>query len=1017
MADISRRQVLALLAAGGGVAAAGKAGALDQIPAQAAGWAGEVIGGQPEAGAAVLVARAQDGLLFSLSLSNVEIRPGGIFTGPRLALIDETIDGYVVITLETQSVLEPAVFDEGLGFPTPVPPIPALASGPSRIVLKMAANSDPIDYDLDTLLDLDDFTLAVSDAAENGTGQDTPPEPGPNDTAIEAPHRLFLSPQANAAFTALTAPVVRNGRTELWHARAVIRDDQGVPVLDPAPVPVRAIWSPDLPGGTPIEGAPWAEDDKTVSLSKKDRADIVAATTGGPGSNAVAPANADLLLVSPMGASLDVKGSWEKAVDLTAWRHKMYLGRENYVKVERRGFLFPLRFPAVQVSITERVHTEGVAHLRKRMFIVVKVPLAPYPGAKQKDEGREWPFTAAETTTIVSPPIVHPDDADKLGKGYWVQVRDAQGQKKDLPYHVLLTGKGGEPVSAHIPLVFIPAADAFDPSGLGGTIGLYNGLPLQRRRFAFGGQRFSFVPPKAEDSSLPVFDLVLTAQPATANTAADLELAAFPAMGHANVHIEALATVGGAAASQTRIQIEPKYVAHKFDAPHNHGEVWAKIIAPEAGPLPKLTVPQQTGGGLAAPALNLAGLSLAHGPVADIDTIAAGTFDPTKYFPDLDITLLGGIPLRTVLKLVPEIPNPRTGDDAPKVITVRTPQYVETIVTWKPELQNTLDGLFEPATTEPDKRLDLKAVFHTDLGTGQTTTKVTGDLRNFKLNFVGKDLRFITQHVTRMHFESQNGAKPSIDLQLGKSEFVGDLGFLTDLQRFLPSLPGGVKIDASPSGVKAGLTIAVPAVGIGVLLVRNLSIGILLDLPFTGEQAVLTFSFATREHPFQVTVSALGGGGFFAVGLGTRGVQQIEGSIEFGAAVAIDLGVASGSVEIMAGIYFKYAQKQLPNGQPSGPAGKTLVITGYVRAVGKLSVLGLIHVSLEFYLGLSYVKQDGRSRVEGVATLSVRVEVLFFSTSVSVTMRKEFAAGEDPGFGQQITSGDWAKYCSAYAAA
>ena len=93
MADISRRQALALLAAGGGVAAAGKVGALDQIPAQAAGWANDLIAGQPEAGAPVLVARAQDGLLFSLSLSNVEIRPGGIFTGPRLALIDETIDG------------------------------------------------------------------------------------------------------------------------------------------------------------------------------------------------------------------------------------------------------------------------------------------------------------------------------------------------------------------------------------------------------------------------------------------------------------------------------------------------------------------------------------------------------------------------------------------------------------------------------------------------------------------------------------------------------------------------------------------------------------------------------------------------------------------------------------------------------------------------------------------------------------------------------------------------------------
>jgi hypothetical protein len=377
----------------------------------------------------------------------------------------------------------------------------------------------------------------------------------------------------------------------------------------------------------------------------------------------------------------------------------------------------------------------------------------------------------------------------------------------------------------------------------------------------------------------------------------------------------------------------------------------------------------------------------------------------------LDITLLGGIPLSSVIKAIPQIPNPRDGDSAPKIITVRTDKSVEVIVTWKPELQDTLDGLFEPSKVEPDKRLTLVAVFHTDLGTGQTTTKVTGDLRNFKLNFVGKDLLFISQTINRLHFESQNGAKPSIDVQLGEAKFDGDLRFLNDLKDYLPALPGGVKIDVSPSGVKAGLTIAVPQIPIGVVLIRNLTIGIGLDLPFTGAQAVLTFSFATREHPFQVTISALGGGGFLAIGLGTRGVQSIEGSLEFGAAVAIDLGVASGSVEIMAGIYFKYAQKQLPSGEPDGTAGMTMVITGYVRAVGKLDILGLIHVSLEFYLGLTYKK----GRVEGVAMLSVRVEVLFFSASVSVTMRKQFAAGPDPSFAQQITSGDWAKYCSAFA--
>ncbi len=149
--------------------------------------------------------------------------------------------------------------------------------------------------------------------------------------------------------------------------------------------------------------------------------------------------------------------------------------------------------------------------------------------------------------------------------------------------------------------------------------------------------------------------------------------------------------------------------------------------------------------------------------------------------------------------------------------------------------------------------------------------------------------------------------------------------------------------------------------------------------------------------------------------LGIRGVQGFEGSLEFGAAVAIDLGVASGSVSIMAGIYFQFKQKELPTGAPDGKVGNSVVITGYVRAVGELDVLGLIHITIEFYLGLTYADDGDAKRVEGVARVSVRVEVLFFSESISVEMRKEFGAGKDPFFGDQITSGDWNTYCGAFA--
>ena len=46
-------------------------------------------------------------------------------------------------------------------------------------------------------------------------------------------------------------------------------------------------------------------------------------------------------------------------------------------------------------------------------------------------------------------------------------------------------------------------------------------------------------------------------------------------------------------------------------------------------------------------------------------------------------------------------------------------------------------------------------------------------------------------------------------------------------------------------------------------------------------------------------------GGFFALGVSAAGVEEIEASIEFGGNISLNLGVASGGVYVMAGVYFK----------------------------------------------------------------------------------------------------------------
>ena len=63
---------------------------------------------------------------------------------------------------------------------------------------------------------------------------------------------------------------------------------------------------------------------------------------------------------------------------------------------------------------------------------------------------------------------------------------------------------------------------------------------------------------------------------------------------------------------------------------------------------------------------------------------------------------------------------------------------------------------------------------------------------------------------------------------------------------------------------------------------------------------------APRENPFRLTVWLFGGGGFFGITITPEKCRVLEAAFEFGAAVALDFGVASGSIECMAGVYFRH---------------------------------------------------------------------------------------------------------------
>jgi hypothetical protein len=323
---------------------------------------------------------------------------------------------------------------------------------------------------------------------------------------------------------------------------------------------------------------------------------------------------------------------------------------------------------------------------------------------------------------------------------------------------------------------------------------------------------------------------------------------------------------------------------------------------------------------------------------------------------------------------------------------------------WSPPIVKSGDGIFDPAS--PHGLLLAVDIRGGDL-VANPSTDVVAQLTDFTLHLVPAapllDIPF-----KRLLFKASSGSKSDVDVVLDSLAWQGILGFVEKLEQLIPldgfSDPPSLEVDAS--GITAGFSLGLPNVAIGVFNLSNLSLGSDLKVPFLGDAPTVGFAFCSRERPFTLAVLFLGGGGFFGLRMNPQGVVLLEASLEFGACLALDFVVASGSVSCMAGVYLRLEKSD----------GS---LTGYLRIRGEVDVLGLISAAIEMYMGLTY--EFGSGKVVGQATISVEVEVLCFSESVSISCERKFAGSAgDPTFadamGPYADEGPWVSYCRAFAA-
>lgn len=862
-----------------------------------------------------------------------------------------------------------------------------------------------------------------------------PHVPSQEVTAIEAPYRIIFSPLQNTGWNHANGPVVRTGRTEMWHTR-LSRRIGGMPnEAVSGSKGIRPVWTPDYGGNFVGEGeldAPNADVLKRTSPSSKQRSDIVRLSAGynervaGEQYNPRSIA-ADRVMLSTLGAAIDWEGNWQALpsargsfakVDVSAWKHISNWSRDHYVRVVEEGFLLPFGHRASLIQITERKFEAMPgggrgAYLRKQEFIVVRERIKTFPIVGQEHLGRDFPLSEVEILTEATPPITRgfiraQQSAPPVPTGLAFAPQVAAG---DFLFQVRGQDLGGEAISSAMSLTFIFGSAHEDDANYQQVMTAFNAdipVSIRRRTMHLGGTAVQLAPindPAAGDAIFPTESVELQAASRINSVGEGISRFA-PGFRKLDVIVPSLKKLvpGQAADNPQTIRFGNLFKQNGFGAP-NPANLFAELVNDLPLAFGGGNSSENTGG-FFEPNMGVQALSTIKGAVGDITNVAAGVFDPAEFFKGAKV--LGSILIEDLLN---NVTSSILGDDAPEIFNVEldSPPRAEARIKWNTTIDDSVIPLFVPRAGGNDTTFDIDVKNTVFLNGDPPTTLVKSELTNFKVNLFG----FIILWFDKLEFIKEPGKKPDVNPDLHPENavvFGGPLEFVNKLSDLIPDagFADPPVLDISPAGIVAGYDLDIPNLQVGVLALSNMSLGARLRLPFDGDPVSVRFNFAEREDPFNLTISLLGGGGFFAIGVDSGGVREIEAAIEFGAAIAFDIGVASGGVYVKAGIYFHWLVE--------GDEGQ-VELTGYVEMGGELSVLGLITVSVTFYLALSYHKAGGMAELRGTAKLTIEIEILFFSTSVNLQVERRFGGSPaDPKFIDFIPDqATWNRYAAAFA--
>jgi len=317
-----------------------------------------------------------------------------------------------------------------------------------------------------------------------------PALPAGTQAAIEMPWRLILAPHAGEqwrhAAQPVTSPVTQ--RTELWRSRLVAPNLMGKFIEPPRPDPtrtLRAVWALTGEGSDaskPMQGKFTTAGDLPstagspqpfrATLSDFDRYQITHLSSNfSKSAYTPQPLDTNLMLLSRLGGWLDARGAWDPpGLSVEEWVHHASMGRDHYVRVVYKGYLFPFGHRVALIKVSERKFHNGragtsalpgnPAYLRQRMFIILRErersfvdPQLNTPDGRSMQ--RQFPFNSVRIVTSFTPDINPPESpASATGGNGQTLFRPCVGGQA-FAFRCVATDIDGRRVQFELPMIFM----------------------------------------------------------------------------------------------------------------------------------------------------------------------------------------------------------------------------------------------------------------------------------------------------------------------------------------------------------------------------------------------------------------------------------------------------------------------------------------------------------------------------------------------------------------------------------